>query len=76
LRCFRDDRNPAFIKHRLETLVSHRISGIALSHEDLVDHKGLCFDPAPGLVPATLRLGRDSVPLAVTCAARGSRKPR
>jgi hypothetical protein len=58
-RCFRDDRNPAFVEHRLETLVSQRIHGIALGHEDLVDHDELRFDPALGLVSDTLRPRRE-----------------
>ena len=45
-RCFRDDRNPAFVEHRLETLLSQRIHAIALGQEDLVDHDDLRFDPA------------------------------
>jgi hypothetical protein len=58
-RCFRDDRNPAFVEHRLETLVSQRIHAIALGHEDLVDHDELRFDPALGLVSDTLRMRRE-----------------
>jgi hypothetical protein len=54
-RCFRDDRHPAFIAHRLETLVSQRIHAIALGYEDLNDHDELRFDPALGLVSDTLR---------------------
>jgi hypothetical protein len=54
-RCFRDDRNPAFVEHRLETLVSQRIHGLALGHEDLIDHDELRFDPALGLLSDTLR---------------------
>lgn len=54
-RCFRDDRNPAFVEHRLETLLSQRIHGIALGYEDLNDHDELRFDPALGLVSDTLR---------------------
>ena len=57
-RCFRDDRNPAFVEHRLETLVSQRIHAIALGHEDLIDHDELRFDPALGLVSDTLRSRR------------------
>jgi len=54
-RCFRDDRNPAFVEHRLETLVSQRIHGLVLGYEDLNDHDEVRFDPALGLVSDVLR---------------------
>jgi hypothetical protein len=54
-RCFRDARNPAFVEHRLETLLAQRIHGLALGYEDLNDHDELRFDPALGLVSDTLR---------------------
>jgi hypothetical protein len=60
VRCFRDDRNPAFIEHRLSTLVSQRIHGIALGHEDLNDHDELRFDPTLALVSDTLRPRREA----------------
>jgi hypothetical protein len=58
-RCFRDARNPAFVEHRLETLVAQRIHGLALGYEDLNDHDELRFDPALGLVSDTLRPRRE-----------------
>jgi hypothetical protein len=58
-RCFRDDRNPAFVEHRLSTLLSQRIHGLVLGHEDLIDHDELRFDPALGLVSDTLRPRRE-----------------
>jgi hypothetical protein len=54
-RCFRDDRNPAFVEHRLETLLGQRIHGLVLGHEDLNDHDELRFDPALGLLSDVLR---------------------
>jgi len=54
-RCFRDERNPALVEHRLETLIAQRVHGIVLGHEDLNDHDELRFDPALGLVSDTLR---------------------
>lgn len=54
-RCFRDDRNPAFVDHRLNTLLSQRIHAIVLGHEDVNDHDELRFDTALGLVSDTLR---------------------
>ena len=35
---FTDPRNPAFIEHKVKTLVMQRVVGIALGYEDLVDH--------------------------------------
>jgi Transposase DDE domain group 1 len=43
--CFRDDRNPAFTEHSVETLVIQRVVGIALGYEDLNDHDQLRHDP-------------------------------
>jgi Transposase DDE domain group 1 len=53
-RCFRDQRNPAFVVHRLDTLLAQRIHGIALGYEDLVDHEELRRDPALSLLSDTL----------------------
>jgi Transposase DDE domain group 1 len=61
-RCFRDHRNAAFVEHRLETLLSQRIHGIVLGHEDLNDHDELRFDPALGLLSDTLRPRREAHP--------------
>jgi hypothetical protein len=36
--CFKDHRDPALIEHRVETLLTQRISDIALGYEDLDDH--------------------------------------
>ena len=43
--CFRDRRDPAYIEHTVETLVSRRVVGIALGYEDLNDHDELRRDP-------------------------------
>jgi hypothetical protein len=43
--CFRDGRHPAFVTHRVRSLVGQRIFGLALGYEDLVDHDGLRHDP-------------------------------
>jgi hypothetical protein len=43
--CFQDGRNPAFLEHRLEELVSQRVLGLALAYEDLNDHDELRADP-------------------------------
>ena len=46
--CFRDGRHPAFITHRVRSLVGQRIFGLALGYEDLVDHDDLRHDPVLG----------------------------
>jgi hypothetical protein len=43
--CFSDERNQGLIEHTVRTLVGQRIVGIALGHEDLVDHEELRHDP-------------------------------
>lgn len=35
--CFQDHRGPDLIEHRVETLLTQRIAGIALGYEDLID---------------------------------------
>jgi DDE family transposase len=75
-RCFRDDRNPAFVEHRLETLLSQRIHGLALGYEDLNDHDELRFDPALGLLSDTLRPRREEPaagkPVVATLAGKST----
>ena len=39
--CFRDARAPERIEHEVATLVGQRVFGIALGHEDLLDHDQL-----------------------------------
>jgi Transposase DDE domain group 1 len=46
--CFRDGRRPAFVTHRVRSLVGQRIFGLALGYEDLVDHDALRHDPVLG----------------------------
>jgi len=46
--CFRDGRYPAFVTHRVRSLVGQRIFGLALGYEDLVDHDDLRHDPVLG----------------------------
>ena len=43
--CFLDGRNPIFVEHSVEQLVSQRIYGLALGYEDLNDHEQLRQDP-------------------------------
>jgi hypothetical protein len=46
--CFRDGRYPAFVTHRVRSLVGQRIFGLALGYEDVVDHDDLRHDPVLG----------------------------
>ena len=39
--CFKDNRDPAYIEHRVEALLMQRVVGIALGYEDLNDHDHL-----------------------------------
>src|SRR6185436_3593166 len=43
-----DGRHPAFVTHRVRSLVGQRIFGLALGYEDLVDHDDLRHDPVLG----------------------------
>jgi hypothetical protein len=60
-RCFRDERNPDLIVHRLDTLLAQRVHAIALGYEDLVDHDDLRHDPVLGLLSDTLEPKREDV---------------
>ena len=63
--CFNDSRNPAFVEHRLETLLMQRVVGIALGYEDLVDHDELRHDPVLAVLAGKLEARRgDCAPLA------------
>jgi hypothetical protein len=52
--CFRDARAPERIEHEVATLVGQRVFGIALGHEDLVDHDQLRHDPVLAILAAKL----------------------
>ena len=43
--CFLDGRNPIFVEHSVQELVSQRVYGLALGYEDLNDHEQLRQDP-------------------------------
>src|SRR5262245_6769975 len=60
-RCFRDERDPDLIVHRLDTLLAQRVHAIALGYEDLNDHDELRHDPVLGLLSDTLTPKRDDV---------------
>ena len=44
--CFRDLRDGARITHTIADLLRQRLYGLALGHEDLIDHDALRHDPA------------------------------
>lgn len=43
--CFEDHRDPRFVEHSMESLITQRIFGLALGYEDLNDHNELRRDP-------------------------------
>ena len=63
--CFRDARVPERTEHEVATLVGQRVFGIALGHEDLVDHDRLRHDPVLAILAGKLEARRpDCAPLA------------
>src|SRR5215207_7723796 len=63
--CFQDARDPDLIEHEMTTLVGHRVFGIALGYEDLVDHDQLRHDPILAVLAGKLTARRsDCAPLA------------
>jgi Transposase DDE domain group 1 len=52
--CFRDGRHQGLIEHTARTMVGQRVMGIALGHEDLVDHDELRHDPVMATVMGKL----------------------
>ena len=63
--CFTDSRDPDFVEHGVQTLVMQRIVGIALGHEDLIDHDELRHDPVMAVLAGKLAARRGAcAPLA------------
>jgi Transposase DDE domain group 1 len=63
--CFQDARAPERVEHEVATLVGQRVFGIALGHEDLVDHDQLRHDPVLAILAGKLEAGRrNCAPLA------------
>src|SRR5512138_1323323 len=60
--CFGDGRNQGVIEHTLRTMVGQRVIGIALGHEDLVDHDDLRHDPVLAAVLGKLTPRRQDWP--------------
>ena len=48
--CFVDYRDPRYIEHSVQELVSQRVYGLILGYEDLNDHDHLRRDPVHGLI--------------------------
>ena len=44
-RCFEDHRDPRWVEHTVEELVTQRVMAVALGYEDLNDHDTLRRDP-------------------------------
>lgn len=63
--CFRDGRMPERVEHDIATLLGQRVFGIALGHEDVVDHDQLRHDPVLAILAGKLAARRsDCAPLA------------
>lgn len=63
--CFRDARIPDLVEHSVETMLMQRVFGIALGHEDLLDHDTLRHDPVLAACAGKLAARRaDCAPLA------------
>jgi hypothetical protein len=56
--CFQDARAPERVEHEVATLVGQRVFGIALGHEDLVDHDQLRHDPVLAVLAGKLEASR------------------
>ena len=60
--CFIDYRDPRYIEHSVQELVSQRIHGLVLGYEDLNDHDHLRLDPIHGLIAGKSDpLGQDRI---------------
>jgi len=65
LACFKDSRDPAFVEHSVEALLTQRSVVIALGYEDLVDHDELRHDPILAVLAGKLEARRSAcAPLA------------
>jgi hypothetical protein len=60
--CFRDARTPERIEHEVATLVGQRVFGIALGHENLLDHDQLRHDPVLAILAGKLEARRAAAP--------------
>jgi len=63
--CFCDGRHQGLIEHTTRTMVGQRVIGIALGHEDVVDHDELRHDPVMAAMLGKLTARRkECAPLA------------
>ncbi len=63
--CFHDHRMPDLVEHSVRTMLLQRVFGIALGHEDLLDHDTLRHDPVLAACAGKLAARRaDCAPLA------------
>jgi len=63
--CFADHRVAGLVEHTVASLVAQRVLGIALGHEDLIDHDQLRHDPVMAVLGGKLKARRaDCAPLA------------
>ena len=60
-QCFRDERSPALVRHRLSELLGQRVYSIALGYEDLNDQEQLRFDPLLGVLAGKAGLGEQAL---------------
>jgi hypothetical protein len=60
--CFRDERNPLLVRHRLHELIAQRVYALALGYEDLNDHEQLRYEPLLGVLAGKRAAGEE--PLA------------
>jgi hypothetical protein len=56
--CFKDQRTPDLVEHRVATLAMQRVFGIALGYEDLNDHDELRRDPVMAALAGKLEARR------------------
>jgi hypothetical protein len=63
--CFRNAHSPGRVEHEVATLVGQHVFGVALGHEDVVDHDELRHDPMLAVLAGKLAARRtDCAPLA------------
>jgi hypothetical protein len=60
-QCFEDTRDPVFVDHSVEQLVSQRVYGLALGYEDLNDHEQLRNDPVLRVLAGKSNVEKDAL---------------
>ena len=58
MTCFDDHRDPAAVEYPLRVLLGQRVLGMALGHEDLIDHEQLRYDELLAAMLGRLQSGR------------------